>query len=192
MKFIFNSVTYRIWPLISFRKSGYNHNVNFLHVSTAMLCSLYIKESIFVARIRIILINSQKLILINEYFKREQLVICKSTWGTSRECTYSSCFEKKGMAQQREIQSTVYTLSVAMSMITEPRCGLKTYLRNSHALEMEIFHALCFSESPDNITPRRGALRLKPVYQEGKLHCQQHLAALYIWIISLWCNTKAA
>lgn len=96
------------------------------------------------------------------------------------------------MAQQHEIQSTVYTLSVAKSVITEPRCGLKTYLRHSHALEMEIFHASCFSERPDNITPRWGALRLKPVYQEGKLHCQRHPAALHIWIISLWCSTKAA
>lgn len=29
-------------------------------------------------------------------------------------------------------------------------------------------------------------------YQEGKLQCQQHAAALHIWIISLWCDTKAA
>lgn len=76
------------------------------------------------------------------------------------------------MAHRREIQSTVYTLSVAKSVITEPRCGLKIYLRNSHALEMEIFHGLCLSERPDCITPRPGALRLKSVYQKGKRHCR--------------------
>jgi len=45
-------------------------------------------------------------------FDREQLVWFARA-RASRDCTYSSCFEKKGMAQPREIQSTIYTLSVA-------------------------------------------------------------------------------
>lgn len=106
----------------------------------------------------ILIISSQNIIVIN--------MCCKSMW-TSREFSLSSCFEMKGMAQQREIQSTVYTLSVAMSVITEPRCGLKLYLRNSHPLEMEIFHSLVLWEG------RQYQSRMRSIWNKAYLSEKQ-------------------
>lgn len=116
---------------------------------------LNIKESIFVNDID----NSQKIILINEYLniRREQLVISKSTWDLKRTHHTAHASKRKGCHNDYRAQMWLENIS------EEFTCS-----RNGN-----------FSCSV-NITPRRGALRLKPVYQKAKIHCQQHLAALYI------------